>query len=143
MHFTTLGYSRPDGQTSDHWDNVAKLQWEPEFFKYVRDSFAPVGLCIDFWDEQIPAGKKVRVPVIVSNDLDQWWTGSVILRLKNEHQVVASLVQTCRLKPLGQDTVDFELTWPEQGGPWRLEAEMRGPCGTVRSVREPDLARQP
>jgi hypothetical protein len=36
MHFTALGYSRPGGQTSDHWLNVAKLQWEPEFLKYVR-----------------------------------------------------------------------------------------------------------
>ena len=31
MHFTTLGYSRPDGQTSDHWLDVGRLTWEPEF----------------------------------------------------------------------------------------------------------------
>ena len=31
MHFTTLGYSRPDGQTSDHWIDVAKLEFEPSF----------------------------------------------------------------------------------------------------------------
>ena len=28
MHFTTLGYSRPGGQTSDHWLDVARLKWE-------------------------------------------------------------------------------------------------------------------
>ena len=55
MHFTTLGYSRPDGQTSDHWTKggVAKLQWEPEFYQYVRDAFAPVGMMIDFWNNTV------------------------------------------------------------------------------------------
>src|ERR1035438_1380801 len=31
MHFTTLGYSRPDGQTSDHWLDVKNLTWAPGF----------------------------------------------------------------------------------------------------------------
>ena len=43
LHFCALGYSRPDGQTSDHWLDVEKLTWEPEFYNYVRDAFAPVG----------------------------------------------------------------------------------------------------
>lgn len=50
LHFTMLGYSRPDGQTSDHWlpDGLPKLEWEPEFRRHVRDAFAPVGLAVDF-----------------------------------------------------------------------------------------------
>jgi len=49
MHFVALGYSRPDGQTSDHWreGKVASLEWEPEFRRLVRDAFAPVGLMIN------------------------------------------------------------------------------------------------
>ena len=55
MHFTTLGYSRPDGQTCDHWKQggVEKLEWEPEFYRYVRDAFAPVGLAVNFWKDRI------------------------------------------------------------------------------------------
>ena len=54
MHFTTLGYSRPDGQTCDHWTKggVARLQWEPEFYRYVRDAFAPVSLMVDYWNDR-------------------------------------------------------------------------------------------
>ena len=60
MHFTTLGYSRSDGQTSDHWTKgrVAELQWEPQFHKYVRDAFAPVGMMIDFWNNRPLAGTR-------------------------------------------------------------------------------------
>lgn len=40
MHFCSLGYSRADGQTSDHWTVWTKLSWEPEFHRYLRDAFA-------------------------------------------------------------------------------------------------------
>ena len=136
MHFATLGYSRPDGQTSDHWNNVAKLEWEPEFYKYVRDSFAPVGLCIDFWDEKAGVGKKTRIPIIVSDDLRQPWNGGVTLRLKSGHRLLAKLNQSCCLEGFGQATLDFDLTWPEQAGPCTFEAELHGPTGAVCSVRE-------
>jgi len=136
MHFTTLGYSRPDGQTSDHWKNVSKLEWEPEFYHYVRDSFAPVGLCIDFWDEKVLAGRKVRIPVILSNDMGQPWNGNVRLNVKRAHRILAGINQSCRVEPLGQIRVEFELTWPQQIGSFILEAELRGPGDLVSSVRE-------
>ena len=58
MHFCSLGYSRADGQTSDNWADVTKLIWEPEFHRYVRDAFAPVGLMIEFWSERVSTSKK-------------------------------------------------------------------------------------
>ena len=61
LHFCGLGYSRPDGQTSDHWADVEKLAWDPDFYGYVRDAFAPVGLMIDAWAEEYPPGATQRV----------------------------------------------------------------------------------
>ena len=137
MHFTALGYSRPDGQTSDHWMNVGRLAWEPEFVKYVRDSFAPVGLMVDYWGERVVGGRKVRVPVVVINDLDKPWSGPVILRVKRGGRDVVQTRPDCRLGALGTATVEFDVTWPEQTGPFTLEAEVRGAEGKpVRSVRE-------
>jgi hypothetical protein len=141
MHFTTLGYSRPDGQTSDHWLNVAKLKWEPEFYRYVRDSFAPVGLSIDFWDEKAIAGQTVQIPIVLINDLGQPWAGPVILRLKCGKSVVFKASQSAHLDAFGKTTLTFDLTWPEQPGPCLLEAELHGADGnTVRSTRELQLA---
>ena len=58
MHFTTLGYSRPDGQTSDHWRDVARLEWEPEFHRAAHDAFAPVGLMVDYLERPPPPGRQ-------------------------------------------------------------------------------------
>jgi beta-galactosidase len=139
VHFTMLGYSRPDGQTCDHWASVAKLEWEPEFYRYVREAFAPVGLAVNFWKDKVLVRTQVRIPVMLINDLDQAWSGPVTLRLRKSDATVAVLEtrKDARLEPLGSATLDFELTWPEALGPYTLEAELRGGDGQpVRSVRE-------
>ena len=143
MHFTTLGYSRPDGQTCDHWTQggVAALKWEPEFHRDVRDAFAPVGLMIDYWNDRPCGGTTARVPVVVSNDLDQPWQGPVMLRLKRGDQVLfEKAAPECQLAALGQARVVFEIVWPKETGSCVLEAELRGADGEpVRSVRDMEI----
>jgi hypothetical protein len=138
LHFCALGYSRPDEPTSDHWLDVQRLIWQPEFYHYVRDAFAPVGLMVDFTKERILAGSKPsQVTVVVINDLEQPWQGPVMLRLKLGGQVAAELKQECRLEPWGQSTLEFEVQWPTQTGPCTLEAELAGVDGKpVRSLRD-------
>jgi hypothetical protein len=139
MHFTTLGYSRPDGQTSDHWKQggVAGLEWEPEFHRYVRDAFAPVGLMVDYWHDRPIRAAKVRLPVVLINDLEQPWQGPVALRLKRGERVLFEAKQAGRLGPFGEAKTVFDVTWPEQTGPCVLEAELRSAGGElVRSVRD-------
>jgi hypothetical protein len=138
MHFTTLGYSRPDGQTSDHWSDVGRLAWEPEFHRYVRDAFAPVGLMVDFWKDSVQAGAGANIRVALVNDLGQPWRGPVALRLRRPGG--ATLVDESRdvpIGPYGTAAAEFCLTWPHESGPILLEAELRGADGEpVRSVRE-------
>jgi hypothetical protein len=140
LHFTMLGYSRPDGQTCDHWrlGGVEKLEWEPEFYRYVREAFAPVGLSVDFWKDKIIRQTQSRVPVVLINDLDQPWSGPVALRLRRAEEAAAilELKSEASLAPFGQSTLDFQVTWPEPLGQYTLEAELRGSDGQpVRSVR--------
>ena len=132
MHFTTLGYARPDGQTSDHWTKggVARLEWEPEFYRYVRDAFAPVGLMVDYWNARPVHGTKARVRVILINDLDQPWHGPVTLRVKRGVRQLCGIEKAdCRLERLGEARIVFDIAWPEQIGPCVLEAELRGADG--------------
>ena len=71
MHFTTLGYSVPTARpATTGTSGVARLKWEPEFYRYVRDAFAPVGLMVDYWKDRPVQGTKARVPVMLINDLD-------------------------------------------------------------------------
>ena len=57
LHFCGLGYSRTNGQTCDNFIDIEKLRFEPEFQRYMADAFAPVGLMIDEWRSQLPAGQ--------------------------------------------------------------------------------------
>jgi len=140
MHFTTLGYARPDGQTSDHWlpGGVARLEWEPEFYKYVRDAFAPVGLMIDFWKETAVPGTNQKLSVRLINDLSTPWAGPVTLSLQSGSKVLFKKQIEAQLAALGSTDLRFDLTWPEQTGPCLLEAELRGaddePVHSVRAV---------
>ena len=80
------------------------------------------------------------MPVILINDLDQPWQGAVTLRVKRDSRALFEAKQDCRLEPLGQTTIVFDIVWPEQVGPAVLEAELRGPDGEpVRSVRDIEI----
>ena len=163
MDFCGLEYSTPYCHTTDHWLDVKGLVWEPEYFRYVRDAFAPVGLMVGFTQERVVAGSgRTEIPVIVINDLAQPWHGTVILRLKLGGQiaaemkqdyrvgdaifnsqgwpVAAQMKQPCHLEPWGQTTLKFEVKWPPQTGPCTLEAELAGVDGKpVRSLRDTQL----
>jgi len=139
MHFTTLGYARPDGQTSDHWRNVTRLEWEPEFYRAAREAFAPVGLMVDYWSDRAIQGAKAKVTVRLINDLDRHWSGPVTLRVMSGDTagVFFAAKQDCRMEPLGQTQASFELAWPTQSGNYLLVAELRGADGKpVHSSRE-------
>ena len=122
-----LGYSRPDGQTSDHWKDIAKLKWEPEFYRYVRDAFAPVGLSINYWNATAVSGQRIQLPVRLINDLGQPWNGPVTLRVKCANRVLVTLKQEGRRNTFwhGDTGVRFDLagngrTLPPRGGVARL-----------------------
>ena len=137
LHFCGLGYSRADGQTSDHWLDVEKLTWEPEFYNYVRDAFAPVGLMIDAWADDYAAGKPQSFPVVVINDLDKPWQGSVRCRLLNAGLTVSEKSLPCEVPALGDAKLAFEIGIPAQPGQYQVEAALITPgAEPVRSLRD-------
>lgn len=145
MHFVTLGYSRPDGQTSDHWleGKIASLEWEPEFYRYVRDAFAPVGLMINMGKSHLRPASNVPVPVLLINDLEQPWKGPVTLRLKRGERLLHETQQNAEIAGFGTTELIFDLPWTTEEGPATLEAELQGADGQrVRSVREFEITNQ-
>lgn len=137
MHFTALGYSRPDGQTSDHWLDVKSLAWEPEFYRYVSDAFAPVGLMIDAWAEAYAPGKQQEFPVAAINDLDDPWKGDIRFRILRDGKVIAEQTRPAEVAGLGTARVVFTITIPEQPDNYQAEAALLStPTGPVRSLRD-------
>ncbi|HEY3321826.1 MAG TPA: discoidin domain-containing protein [Planctomycetota bacterium] len=124
LHFCAVGYSRADGQTSDHWTDVEKLTWEPQFYKYVRDSFAPVGIMIDLWADELPGGEKRDVPVVVINDLYQDWSGKVSLRLLRDGKEISKQDGPLEVPALGDKRVTLSCAVPAESGKYQLEAAL-------------------
>jgi len=137
LHFCGLGYSRPDGQTSDNFADVTTLEYEPHFFEYVRDSFAPVGIVIDFWDEQVELGRTVTIPVRVVNDLDSPWQGEIQLRVTGDGQELWQQKKQVLVEPLELGSAEFEVTFPAEPTTVELVAQIQGSdARPVRSLRD-------
>ncbi len=134
MHFTTLGYSRPDGQTSDHWLDVGRLEWEPRFVQYVRDAFAPVGLMIDAWADEYPPGENREFPVVVINDLDRKWSGSgSVPPAPPAERPYGKRARMLELSALGSKRLAFAVTIPTEPGFYQLEASLLDPGDAART----------
>ncbi|MCX6873614.1 MAG: hypothetical protein NTW21_07375 [Verrucomicrobia bacterium] len=139
LEFCGLGYSRPGGQTSDHWTDVTKLTWEPEFYKYVKDAFAPVGVMIDAYEPEYLAGSARDFPVSIINDLNQPWEGSVRLRITKpgETVVVKEEIKPFKVEAAGGTKVTFKVSIPPAGADFELEAAlMKAGQPIARSYRD-------
>jgi hypothetical protein len=144
LHFCGLGYSRagdkprPEGgATSDHFIDLEKLTFEPNFEKYVRDAFSPVGLMVDFWAEQLGAGSQQNFQIVLINDLHELFEGSVRLAIERDGKTVTEKITNCRIKGLDRIVLTFDMKIPDDEGQYQLVAELTYPDGArIRSLRD-------
>jgi hypothetical protein len=144
LHFCGLGYSRagdkprPEGgATSDNFIDLEKLTFEPYFEQYVRDAFSPVGLMINFWDEQLAGGTERRFSVFVINDLHDDWKGTVRFLVMRGGRIVTEQSKGCAVSGLGREILSFEQRIPDITGEYQLVAELVGAnSALVRSLRD-------
>lgn len=144
LHFCGLGYSRagdkprPEGgATSDHFINMEKLKFEPLFEKYLRDAFSPVGIMLDYWGQDLAAGKEAQFKAIAINDLHEPWKGTMRLCLTRNGKTVASRVIPCKIEALGATDLSCALSIPSEPGDYTLAAELDAPGQKpVRSIRD-------
>ncbi len=137
LHFCGLGYSRSDGQTSDHFLDIEQLTFEPNFAKYVRDAFSPVGLMLDFWEDDSAAGATCDVPIVVINDTYDAVRGTVRLRLMDGDHPLAETTTPCSVEPLGTGRVVVQVRLPDRTGKFLLVGELSDESGrTVHSLRD-------
>jgi hypothetical protein len=135
--FTALGYSRPDGQTSDFFVNPAKLEYQKDFLKYLPDAFNPVGLMLDEWGDKIECGKDHHFKILSINDLGKDWKGEVSLRiLKNDRIVIQKSIKLF-IPAYGRNSITITCTTPNSSGKYTVEAVLvKDGDKPVRSIRE-------
>lgn len=139
LHFCGLAYSRPDeprGQTSDHFIDIKNLIYEPQFVKYVKPAFAPVGLMINFWENKVESGIEKEVEIYAINDLGADWQGKLILQIQKEGQQLNSQEREITIPALGREILSFNVEMPLKKGDYRLIAEINLQGELVKSIRE-------
>ena len=139
LHFCGLAYSRPGeprGQTSDNFTDIKNLIFEPSFYKYVKPSFAPVGLMIDTWEKEYTGGDLISVPVFVINDLEQPFNQAIQLSFLLDGQVVSTYVKDINVPSYEVLTVPFEVVIPDKTGNYLLRGEYTLNNENVYSIRD-------
>jgi hypothetical protein len=137
LHFCALGYSRAGGQTSDHWADLETLAYEPLFYRYVRDAFAPVGVMIDNFKPFQLAGQTVDFPLIVINDPGASWKGLVRVELLKDGKAVSEKTLPVALEAYGKMTLPCPLQMPAEPGGYQVRATLlKTPAGDVCSLRD-------
>jgi beta-galactosidase len=139
LHLCGLGYSRteePRGQTSDHFIDIKNLVLEPNFVKYVRPAFSPVGLMTEWWDITCKPGEVIKIPVAVINDTYEDWNGEVKMSLMKREQVLDQQSSKLTVENLGRAEHEFSMTMPSERGKYSLVAELEYNNEPVRSIRE-------
>ncbi len=138
LEFTALDYSEPPsiGTTSDHFLDVKNLIYEPKMAAAFKNAFAPVGLMIDYWENEVIAGSASSIPVVVINDLEPAWSGKVHLVLQRDGKIVFQQDQAASVESFGSQKVTFNFTAPAEPGAYDLQATILGADGqTVTSDR--------
>jgi hypothetical protein len=137
LHFTALGYSRSDGQTSDHFIDPSKLEYESEFLKYVPDAFSPVGIMLDEWGKELQSGKTHTFKILAINDLEPKWNGTVYLQILKGGKVLINKSVPLTVPSFGQESTSIECTLPDKAGLYTIQAVLQKQgVKNVKSIRE-------
>jgi len=155
LHFCGLGYSRtskPRGQTSDHWQDIEQLKLEPNFAKFVKPAFAPVGLFIDYWeksekrttgsapnatgDAQNKTSKHTfDAPLYLINDTPQKIEKNIVITIENSTPNTAAdrapvHRQTVRIacEPNTVSVTPLKLPLPATAGAYQIRAVIAEPA---------------
>lgn len=139
LHFAGLTYSRtqePRGQTCDNFKDVTTLEFDPNFVKYVKPAFAPVGLMIESWEKEYKAGQEMQIPVHIINDLYTDWEGDISFAITKDNQVIDSQIVKVKLASLGKASENFKIRIPALAGKYQMEASLMLNNEKVFSIRD-------
>jgi hypothetical protein len=139
LHFCGLGYSRPNpprGQTSDHWIDIKNLIYEPEFYKYVRPSFSPVGLMIDLWEKSYAPSSAITAPVYIINDLPETFNGDITITIEKDGEKIFIARQSVSVGGYDVKIIPFDVVLPDVAGTYLMKAETTVNKEKVFSLRD-------
>ncbi len=123
IHFVYLTCSYPGVYTSDHFQDVTRLELDPAFADYVSQAFQPLGVYINFFQPTLKAGAERRFLVMLVNDYSQAVTGKLTLCLEDAGgTALVQAEQRFEMSADGDTSVELSLAIPSVPGKCTLKA---------------------
>ena len=123
LHFVYLTGSFPGAFTSDHFTDVRTLELEPRFAEYMTHAFHPLGVYLNFWQEEIPAGEEREYAVMLINDSEGPAAGRLTLTLEGlDGKELVHAERGFEIPAGGQMTYPMRLRASAIAGPALLKA---------------------
>ena len=124
MYLAYLDADLPHAFTCDNFQDVQRLMLEPHFADYMGEAFKPLGVYVNFWQPELPAGTSRSYRVMMVNDTAEQAKGRLELVWQAEAggQTLARAQQAFDIPALGQMSCDMVLATPAQAGRYVLTA---------------------
>ncbi|NJK87834.1 MAG: hypothetical protein HC906_19570 [Bacteroidales bacterium] len=87
LHFPYITGSYGSATTGGIFSNIENLKIHPSYENYLKESFKPLGLYINFWHDTIQ-GKENTIDVVMINDYPKAVNGSLVLQFISENEEV-------------------------------------------------------
>jgi hypothetical protein len=123
LHFVYLTASDPRAFTSDHFQNLQKLELQPDFAKAMEQAFNPLGVYLNFWHPTLSTGEQRDFTIAMVNDEDRPRSGTLRLSFTNgDGKTAAESDVPFSLLPLGAESYTVTMKTPETLGKYTLQA---------------------
>jgi hypothetical protein len=133
VHAFGLSGSIPGGFTADNFVDVAHLQWDRHFEKYVSDAFAPVGVCAELWTTEFKLrpwwGVQAEFCVAVINDTAAALDGRFEVAVLEGESVVSSRSFRYEAAPWQVARRWVRIDLPDQPGTYEIATRVTGSDG--------------
>ncbi|MBU4400417.1 MAG: hypothetical protein KKE86_13915 [Planctomycetes bacterium] len=125
MYLAYLDADRPTSFTCDNFRDVRRLQFHPEFERYMGEAFKPLGVYVNFFQPKLPAGSERTYRVMMVNDTDEAALGrlELVWQAEGGARAAASSQRRFEVPALGQANYDITLATPAAPGNYVLAAK--------------------
>lgn len=107
----------------DYYKDPTTLEFQPAFKKYVRESFKPLGVYLEFWKREVQAGENRVFYVMTVNDYLERKEGEIILTMEyDDGEVIELGRRPFAMGPNGSYTVKYDILMPEKCGKATMKA---------------------
>jgi hypothetical protein len=123
-----------DAYTGDFFQDIEKLELQPEFEQALSSAFNPLGVYLNFWRPKLAAGASHPMAVSLVNDEYEAVQGKLVVSVEAGDKILVSRETDVEVGPLGQQTYVVDLPIPSQKGPCVVKAAVRRNGGTAEVV---------